>query len=32
MGTPGAIENGYDLGTYEGMIKHNLTTIVNSIK
>lgn len=32
MGTPGAIENGYDLGTYEGMIKHNLTTIVNSLK
>lgn len=32
MGTPGAIENGYDLGTYEGMIKHNLTTIVDSLK
>ena len=32
MGTPGAIENGYDLGTYEGMIKHNLTTIVESLK
>ena len=28
MGTPGQMENGYDLGTYEGMIKHNLTTIV----
>ncbi len=32
MGTPGQIENGYDLGTYEGMIKHNLDTIVNALK
>ena len=32
MGTPGQLENGYDLGTYEGMIKHNLTTIVNALK
>jgi manganese/zinc/iron transport system substrate-binding protein len=32
MGTPGQIENGYDLGTYEGMIKHNLTTIVSGLK
>jgi len=32
MGTPGKIENGYDLGTYEGMIKHNLTTIVEALK
>jgi len=32
MGTPGRIENGYDLGTYEGMIKHNLNTIVNALK
>ncbi len=32
MGTPGEIENGYDLGTYEGMIKHNLTTIVEALK
>lgn len=32
MGTPGQIENGYDLGTYEGMIKHNLNTIVNALK
>jgi manganese/zinc/iron transport system substrate-binding protein len=32
MGTPGQIENGYDLGTYEGMIKHNLTTVVNALK
>jgi manganese/zinc/iron transport system substrate-binding protein len=32
MGTPGQIENGYDLGTYEGMIKHNLTTMVNALK
>jgi len=32
MGTPGQIENGYDLGTYEGMIKHNLNTIVEALK
>jgi manganese/zinc/iron transport system substrate-binding protein len=32
MGTPGQIENGYDLGTYEGMVKHNLTTIVDALK
>ncbi|MBC8002318.1 MAG: zinc ABC transporter substrate-binding protein [Opitutaceae bacterium] len=31
-GTPGEMENGYDLGTYEGMIKHNLNTIVNALK
>jgi len=32
MGTPGQVENGYDLGTYEGMIKHNLNTIINALK
>jgi len=32
MGTPGQIERGYDLGTYEGMIKHNLNTIVDALK
>lgn len=32
MGTPGQLENGYDLGTYEGMIKHNLTTIVEALR
>lgn len=32
MGTPGQIDNGYDLGTYEGMIKHNLTTIVSALR
>jgi manganese/zinc/iron transport system substrate-binding protein len=32
MGTRGKIENGYDLGTYEGMIKHNLNTIVSALK
>jgi manganese/zinc/iron transport system substrate-binding protein len=32
MGTAGQIENGYDLGTYEGMVKHNLTTIVEGLK
>jgi manganese/zinc/iron transport system substrate-binding protein len=32
MGTPGQMENGYDVGTYEGMIKHNLNTIVEALK
>jgi manganese/zinc/iron transport system substrate-binding protein len=32
MGTPGQMEHGYDLGTYEGMIKHNLNTIVEALK
>jgi manganese/zinc/iron transport system substrate-binding protein len=32
MGTPGQIENGYDLGTYEGMVKHNLNTIVEALR
>ncbi|MGC4073249.1 MAG: zinc ABC transporter substrate-binding protein [Nibricoccus sp.] len=32
MGAPGEMENGYDLGTYEGMIKHNLNTIVEALK
>jgi manganese/zinc/iron transport system substrate-binding protein len=31
-GTPGQMEHGYDLGTYEGMIKHNLNTIVQALK
>lgn len=32
LGTPGQIEHGHDLGTYEGMIRHNLTTIVEALK
>ena len=32
MGTPGQMEDGHDLGTYEGMIRHNLNTIVNALK
>ncbi|MFN7139061.1 MAG: metal ABC transporter solute-binding protein, Zn/Mn family, partial [Limisphaerales bacterium] len=32
MGTPGQMENGYDLGTYEGMVKHNINTIVEALK
>lgn len=32
MGEPGQIEGGYNLGTYEGMIKHNLSTIVDALK
>lgn len=32
MGSLGQMENGYDLGTYEGMVKHNLNTIVEALK
>ena len=32
MGTPGQIENGYDLGTYEGMLRHNMITVVEALK
>ena len=32
MGERGRVERGYDLGTYEGMIKHNLNTIVEALK
>ncbi len=32
MGTPGQMENGYDLGTYDGMVRHNITTIVEALK
>lgn len=32
MGSPGQMENGYDLGTYDGMVRHNVTTIVEALK
>lgn len=32
MGTPGQLENGFDQGTYEGMVRHNLTTIVEALR
>lgn len=32
MGNPGEIHDGIDTGTYDGMIRHNLTTIVNALK
>lgn len=32
MGTPGQMEDGYDVGTYEGMIRHNINTVVNALK
>ncbi len=32
MGERGKVERGYDLGTYEGMIKHNLNTIVEALR
>lgn len=32
MGSPGQMENGYDLGTYDGMVRHNVTAIVEALK
>ncbi len=32
LGAPGQIEHGHDVGTYEGMIRHNLTLIVEALK
>ena len=32
MGVPGHIENDYDEGTYDGMIRHNIATIVSALK
>jgi len=32
MGEPGEMKNGYDVGTYEGMVKYNMETIVNALK
>jgi manganese/zinc/iron transport system substrate-binding protein len=31
-GTPGQMESGYDLGTYEGMIRHNIRLIVEALR
>ena len=32
MGQPGEMHAGVDTGTYEGMVKHNLNTIVKALK
>ena len=32
MGELGQMEGGLDLGSYEGMIRHNITTIVNALR
>lgn len=32
MGAPGEIHGGFDTGTYEGMVRYNMTTIVNALK
>lgn len=32
LGTPGLMEQGHDLGTYEGMVRHNILTIVEALK
>lgn len=32
MGQPGEVKNGFDTGTYEGMVRYNLTTMVGALK
>jgi manganese/zinc/iron transport system substrate-binding protein len=32
MGKPGEIKEGFDVGTYDGMVRYNITTIVNALK
>ncbi len=32
MGQPGEQKDGFDTGTYEGMIRYNMTTMVNALK
>jgi manganese/zinc/iron transport system substrate-binding protein len=32
MGNPGEMRASFDTGTYEGMVRYNLTTIVNALK
>jgi manganese/zinc/iron transport system substrate-binding protein len=32
MGAPGEQKGGFDVGTYEGMVRYNLTTIVNALE
>jgi manganese/zinc/iron transport system substrate-binding protein len=32
MGEPGEKKGGFDVGTYDGMLRYNLTTIVNALK
>jgi ABC-type Zn uptake system ZnuABC Zn-binding protein ZnuA len=32
MGQPGEMHEGFDTGTYEGMVRYNLTTIGNALK
>lgn len=32
LGAVGQIEHGHDVGTYEGMVRHNVTTIVEALK
>lgn len=32
MGRPGEMHDGFDTGTYEGMVRYNMTTIVEALK
>jgi hypothetical protein len=32
MGETGDVRGGFDTGTYDGMLRHNMTTIVEALK
>lgn len=32
MGNPGEVRKGFDVGTYDGMVRYNLTTIVEALR
>ncbi len=32
MGSPGEMRDGFDTGTYDGMVRYNLSTMVNALK
>jgi len=32
MGSPGQMEEGYDIGTYEGMIRHNVNALLKALR
>jgi manganese/zinc/iron transport system substrate-binding protein len=32
LGEPGEVKDGFDVGSYEGMIRYNMSTIINALK
>jgi manganese/zinc/iron transport system substrate-binding protein len=32
MGAPGDVRGGFDTGTYDGMLRHNMATVVEALK